>query len=44
MVDEGKLHQLIGQLLSDLGGASSVAMVRIGDALGFYRTLHAKGR
>jgi ubiquinone/menaquinone biosynthesis C-methylase UbiE len=43
MVDEGKLHQLIGQLLSDLGGASSVAMVRIGDALGLYRTLHAKG-
>jgi hypothetical protein len=43
MVDEGKLQQLIGQLLSDLGGASSVAMVRIGDALGFYRALHAKG-
>jgi ubiquinone/menaquinone biosynthesis C-methylase UbiE len=34
---------LIGQLLSDLGGASSVAMVRIGDALGLYRALHAKG-
>jgi 2-polyprenyl-3-methyl-5-hydroxy-6-metoxy-1,4-benzoquinol methylase len=43
MVDEGKLQQLIGQLLSDLGGASSVAMVRIGDALGLYRALHAKG-
>jgi hypothetical protein len=37
-VDEGKLHPLIGQLLSDPGGASSVATVRIGDALGFYRT------
>ena len=43
MVDEGKLNQLIGQMLSDLGGASSVAMVRMGDALGLYGTLHAKG-
>jgi ubiquinone/menaquinone biosynthesis C-methylase UbiE len=43
MIDEGKLHQFIGQLLGDLGGASSVAMVRIGDALGLYKTLHAKG-
>jgi hypothetical protein len=43
MVDEGKLHQFIGQMLSDLGGASSVAMVRIGDALGLYKALHAKG-
>jgi hypothetical protein len=29
MIDEGKLHQFIGQMLSDLGGASSIAMVRI---------------
>jgi len=29
MVNEAKLNQLIGQMLSDLGGASSVAMVRI---------------
>ena len=43
MVDEGKLHQFIGQMLGDLGGAASIAMVRIGDALGLYRTLHAKG-
>jgi SAM-dependent methyltransferase len=43
MGDEGKLNQLIGQLLSDLGGASSIAMVRIGDALGLYKTLHGKG-
>jgi hypothetical protein len=44
MVDEGKLQQLIGQLLSDLGGASSVAMVRIGDALGFYGPSMPRGR
>jgi 2-polyprenyl-3-methyl-5-hydroxy-6-metoxy-1,4-benzoquinol methylase len=43
MVDQAKLHQFIGQMLSDLGGASSVAMVRIGDSLGLYKALHAKG-
>ncbi len=36
MIDEGRLNQLICQMVSDLGGASSVAMVRIGDALGLY--------
>ena len=44
MVDEAKLHQFVGQMLSDLGGAASVAMVRMGDALGLYKTLHARGR
>jgi len=43
MVDETKLNQFIGQMLSDLGGAASIALVRIGDALGLYKTLHAKG-
>jgi SAM-dependent methyltransferase len=43
MVDEGKLNQFVGQMLGDLGGAASIGMVRIGDALGLYRTLHAKG-
>ena len=43
MISEEKLNQLIGQMLSDLGGASSVAMVRIGDALGLYKALHTKG-
>jgi hypothetical protein len=33
MVDDAKLHQFMGQMLSDLGGAASVALVRIGDAL-----------
>jgi len=42
-VDENKLNQFINQMLGDLGGASSVAMVRLGDALGLYETLHAKG-
>src|SRR5579864_9193080 len=43
MIDEAKFNQLIGTVLSDLGGASSVAMVRIGDALGLYKALYAKG-
>jgi len=42
-VDETKLNQFIGQMLSDLGGAASVALVRMGDALGLYKTLHARG-
>ena len=42
-MDETKLHEFVGQMLSDLGGAASVALVRIGDALGLYKTLHAKG-
>jgi SAM-dependent methyltransferase len=42
-VDEGKLNAFIGQILSDLGGASSIAMVRMGDELGLYKALHAKG-
>jgi SAM-dependent methyltransferase len=43
MIDETKLNQLIGAILSDLGGASSIAMVRIGDSLGLYKTLHCRG-
>ena len=43
MVDEAKLHQFVGQMLSDLGGATSIALVRMGDNLGLYKTLHAKG-
>jgi SAM-dependent methyltransferase len=42
-IDENKLNQFIGQMLGDLGGASSVAMVRLGGALGFYDKLHANG-
>jgi 2-polyprenyl-3-methyl-5-hydroxy-6-metoxy-1,4-benzoquinol methylase len=42
-IDEGKLNAFVGQMLGDLGGASSIAMVRMGDALGLYKELHAKG-
>ncbi len=43
MVDESKLHQFVGQMLSDLGGAASVALVRIGDSLGLYKKLNEGG-
>jgi hypothetical protein len=43
MMGEGKPQQFIGQMLGDLGGAASIAMVRIGDGLGLYRALHANG-
>ena len=42
-MDEAKLHQFIGQMLNDLGGAVSIALVQMGDALGLYKTLHQKG-
>jgi ubiquinone/menaquinone biosynthesis C-methylase UbiE len=42
-IDEGKLNAFVGQMLADLGGASSVAMVRLGDALGLYKILQSKG-
>ena len=43
MIDERKLNDFIGQMLGDLGGAASIAMARMGDTLGLYKTLHAKG-
>ncbi len=42
-MDEQKLHQFVGQMLSDLGGAASIALVHIGDALGLYKALHTGG-
>ena len=42
-MDETKLHQFIGKMLGDLGGALSVPLVRIGDRLGLYKALHANG-
>ncbi len=42
-INEDRLNTLVGQLLSDLGGAASVPLVRIGDALGLYKLLHEHG-
>ena len=43
MIDEGRLHQFVGQMLNDLGGAVSIALVRMGDNLGLYKALHENG-
>ena len=43
MIDEAKLHQFVGKILGDLGGAFSVPMVRMGDKLGLYRALNEHG-
>ena len=39
-VDESKLHNFIGKMLGDLGGAYSVPTVRLGFRLGLFDTLH----
>lgn len=41
--DEGRLNALVGRVLGDIGGAVSVPLVRIGDALGLYRALERIG-
>ena len=42
-MDEAKLNELVGQMLTDLGGAFSVPLVRIGASLGLYKTLTEEG-
>lgn len=43
MIDETRLHEFVGKMLGDLGGAFSVPLVRIGDRLGLYKALYASG-
>jgi SAM-dependent methyltransferase len=43
VVNEDKLNAMISQVLGDLGGAFSMNLVRLGSALGLYRTLLAEG-
>ncbi|MTH78426.1 class I SAM-dependent methyltransferase [Paracoccus aestuariivivens] len=42
-LDETRLNEFIGKVLGDLGGAVSVPLVRIGDALGLYTALDRIG-
>ena len=42
-LDENKLHQFVGKMLGDLGGAFSVPTVRIGLRLGLFDALHEGG-
>lgn len=41
--DEAKLHEFVGKLLGDLGGAFSVSLVQLGDRLGLYKALRTHG-
>jgi 2-polyprenyl-3-methyl-5-hydroxy-6-metoxy-1,4-benzoquinol methylase len=43
-MNEEKLNAVLGSMLTDLGGAFSIGLVRIGMALGLYKTLLAKGQ
>lgn len=42
-LDEARLSEFVGRVLNDLGGAVSVPLVQIGDALGLYRALRDIG-
>jgi len=42
-MNEEKLHNFVGHILNDLGGAFSIGLVRIGTSLGLYQTLHTGG-
>ena len=39
-IDEGKLHELLGRFVTDLGGSFQAISAVIGDRLGLYRALH----
>ena len=38
-IDEAKLHNFVGKMLNDLGGAISVPTVRVGFRLGLFDAL-----
>jgi SAM-dependent methyltransferase len=43
VIDEHKLHELLGRAIVDFGGADIAPLVVIGDRLGLYRTLAQDG-
>jgi SAM-dependent methyltransferase len=43
VIDEHKLHELIGRAIVDFGGADIAPLVVIGDRLGLFRALAAQG-
>ena len=42
-MNDAKLHELIGNVLQDLGGAFSVPLVQIGEQLGLYEAIDSLG-
>lgn len=43
-IDEAKVEQFVGRLLTDFAGASTTALTVIGDRLGLYRAMNGSGR
>ena len=43
-VDDQKLHEFMGSLLGDMGGAATVLMVCLGDELGLYEAMDGAGQ
>jgi hypothetical protein len=43
-VDNEKLQQFMGKILSDFGGAASAILVYIGDKLGLYKAISDFGK
>jgi SAM-dependent methyltransferase len=43
VIDEQKLHELLGRVIVDFGGADVASLVVIGDRLGLFRALAAHG-
>jgi SAM-dependent methyltransferase len=42
-IDEAKMNEMLGRVVSDFGATASSALVLIGDRLGFYKTLASDG-
>ncbi len=43
IVDENKLHSLVGTMVTELGAAATGALILVGDRLGLYRSLVKQG-
>src|ERR671939_456186 len=43
-IDNEKLQQFMGKVLTDFGGAASTVLVYIGDKLGLYKTMSDFGK
>ncbi|MBV8758653.1 MAG: class I SAM-dependent methyltransferase [Deltaproteobacteria bacterium] len=44
MIDENKLHELLGKVVGDVGSAMSAALVVLGDRLGLWRAMAKAGQ
>ncbi|MGH2962523.1 MAG: class I SAM-dependent methyltransferase [Solirubrobacterales bacterium] len=42
-INEDKLHEFVGSVVSDLGATMNTALIRIGDKLGLYRAMAGAG-